>query len=71
MAHVMQGGRRIRPSPSLRDLRAHAARGFERLPEPLRRLDSAASYPVKIADALVALTEDVDRRLAAQERCHE
>jgi nicotinate phosphoribosyltransferase len=71
IAQVMQGGRRLRPSPTLAEIRTHAAREFEWLPEPLRRLDPGAPYPVKVADALVVLTEDVDRRLAAQERCHE
>jgi nicotinate phosphoribosyltransferase len=71
IAQVMKGGQRIAPSPLLSEIRAYAAREFERLPEPLRRLDPGPSYPVRVADALVALTEDVDRRLAAQERCHE
>jgi nicotinate phosphoribosyltransferase len=68
---VMQGGRRISPSPTLADIRARAARELERLPEPLRRLEPGTSYPVKVADALVALTKEVDRRLATQEHCHE
>ena len=64
---VMQGGRRIRPSPALTEIRDRAARNLEQLPESLRRLEADASYPVKIADALIALTEEVDRRLAEQE----
>jgi nicotinate phosphoribosyltransferase len=71
IAQVMQGGRRLRPSPRLAIIRSHAARELLRLPEPLRRLDAGVSYPVRVADALVALTEDVDRRLAGTERCHE
>jgi nicotinate phosphoribosyltransferase len=63
---VMQGGRRIRPSPALSDIRARAARNLELLPEPLRRLEADVSYPVKIADALIDLTKQVDRRLAGQ-----
>ena len=64
---VMQGGRRIRPSPALTEIRDRAARNLEQLPESLRRLEADASYPVKVADALIALTDEVDRRLAAQE----
>jgi nicotinate phosphoribosyltransferase len=64
---VMQGGRRIRPSPALVEIRDRAARNLEQLPESLRRLEANASYPVKVADALIALTEEVDRRLAEQE----
>jgi nicotinate phosphoribosyltransferase len=71
VALVMQGGRRIEPSPPLADIRGRAARELQRLPELLRRLEPGAPYPVKVADALVALTEDVDRRLAAKERRHE
>ena len=64
---VMQGGRRIRPSPALTEIRDRAARNLEQLPESLRRLEANASYPVKVADALIALTDEVDRRLAEQE----
>jgi nicotinate phosphoribosyltransferase len=64
---VMQGGRRIRPSLALAEIRDRAARNLEQLPESLRRLETNASYPVKVADALIALTEEVDRRLAEQE----
>jgi nicotinate phosphoribosyltransferase len=64
---VMQGGRRIGPSPALTEIRDRAARNLEQLPESLRRLDANASYPVKVADALIALTDEVDKRLAEQE----
>jgi nicotinate phosphoribosyltransferase len=63
MQLVMQGGRRVAPSPPLADIRARAARELARLPEGLRRLEPAASYPVEIADALRQLAGDVDRRL--------
>jgi hypothetical protein len=36
-------------------------------PEPLRRLETGFPYPVKIADALIELSEQVDRRLVQQE----
>ena len=49
------------------DIRDRAARSLEQLPEPLRRLETGFSYPVKVADALIALTDEVDRRLAEQE----
>ena len=64
---VMQGGRRIRPSPALTEIRDRAARNLEQLPKSLRRLEANASYPVKVADALIALTDEVDRQLAEQE----
>jgi len=64
---VMQDGRRIRSSPGLAEIRDRATRNLEQLPESLRRLEANASYPVKVADALVALTVEVDRRLAEQE----
>ena len=37
---VMQGGRRLAPSPTLAEIRARAARELARLPEPLRQLDA-------------------------------
>ena len=64
---VMQDGRRIRSLPALSDIRARVARNLELLPEPLRRLEADVSYPVKVADALIELTKEVDRRLAGQE----
>jgi nicotinate phosphoribosyltransferase len=59
---VMQGGRRLK-SPSLADSRAHAARELAHLPEPFRRLEPGASYPVKVSNTLTALAAEVDRRL--------
>lgn len=67
---VMQGGRRTKPSPALSEIRARATRDLERLPERLRRLEPGVSYPVKVADALVHLTEEVDSWLARRERRH-
>jgi nicotinate phosphoribosyltransferase len=64
---VMQEGRRVVPSPPLSECRARAARGLERLPEPLRRLDANATYPVPVADALVKLEAEVDSRLVQRE----
>ena len=64
---VIQGGRRIRPSPPLSEIRDRAARSLEQLPEPLRRLELGFAYPVKIAGALIGLSKQVDRRLAKQE----
>jgi len=61
---VMQAGRRLAASPTLAEIRARAARDLERLPEGLRRLTPGTSYPVEVADALVRLAAEVDRRLA-------
>jgi nicotinate phosphoribosyltransferase len=63
---VMQGGRRVGPSPTLAESRARVAGDLERLPEPLRRRETGATYPVRIADPLVKLAAEVDRRLAQQ-----
>jgi nicotinate phosphoribosyltransferase len=65
---VMQGGKRLAPSPSLAEIRQRVARELEQLPEPLRRMEPAATYPVEIADALVRLAAEVDARLALHER---
>ena len=61
---VMKAGRRIGPTPTLAKIRERAARELERLPEPLRRLDPQASYPITISEPLRRLTEETDRRLA-------
>jgi nicotinate phosphoribosyltransferase len=62
---VMQGGKRVRPSPTLDDIRRHAGRELERLPEPLRRLEPGVAYPVEVVNELKELAADVDRRLDA------
>jgi len=63
---VMQNGRRLQPAESMDAIRARAERELERLPEPLRRLDQATTYPVEVAGELQALAAEVDRRIAAQ-----
>ena len=65
---VMQDGRRIKPPAMLTDARAWAARQLERLPDALRQLDEAASYPVEISDGIVGLADEVDARLARHVR---
>ena len=64
IARVMADGRRLAPPPDLAATRAHAAAELQRLPEPLRRLESKPAYPVTISPALRALAEEVDRREA-------
>jgi nicotinate phosphoribosyltransferase len=58
---VMRKGKRL-VRPPLADRRATAARNLAALPEPLRRLEPGALYPVQVADPLVALAAEVDRR---------
>src|SRR5262249_50092368 len=58
---VMRGGNRVQPAPALAEIRAHAARELQQLPEPLRRLEARASYPVEVADELIKLAAEVDR----------
>jgi nicotinate phosphoribosyltransferase len=60
---VMLGGRRLAPSPSLDDIRRHAKRELERLPDALRRLEPGAVYPVEVTADLVKLASEVDRRM--------
>jgi nicotinate phosphoribosyltransferase len=62
---VMRDGKRAQSSPRLDDVRKRAKSELERLPEPLRRLEPDASYPVEIAATLETLAADVDNRLAS------
>jgi nicotinate phosphoribosyltransferase len=64
---VMRNGRRFQPQPTLAEMRACAASDFERLPEPLRRLEPGATYPVQVTERLGRLATEVDQRLAQQE----
>jgi len=61
---VMQAGKRVSPSPTLDDIRKHAARELQSLPAPLRELKPDATYPVQVGKALVDATAEFDRRLA-------
>jgi nicotinate phosphoribosyltransferase len=63
IALVMQGGKRVEPLPTLAQIRARAARDLERLPEPLRRLERAASYSVAVSEALTRAAAEVDARM--------
>jgi nicotinate phosphoribosyltransferase len=63
---VMRNGRRLAPAPSLDEIRRHAKRELERLPQALRRLEPGAGYPVEVADDLVKLAAEVDARLQAR-----
>ena len=60
---VMRGGRRLQPNPSLDDIRKLAKHELESLPQALRQLTPGAAYPVEVADDLVKLAAEVDRRL--------
>jgi nicotinate phosphoribosyltransferase len=60
---VMRDGRRLKPAPLLEDIRRRAKRELECLPQALRQLAPGAAYPVDVADDLVKLAAEVDRRL--------
>ncbi|MBI4003085.1 MAG: nicotinate phosphoribosyltransferase, partial [Nitrospira defluvii] len=60
LVQVMQGGRRLAPSPSLEELRKHAEVSLSQLPDPLRQLGIAAPYEVRIAPSLAELAQKVD-----------
>lgn len=58
----MQEGQRVRPLPSLAQLRASTRAQLDRLPDALFRLEPEAegeAYPVELSDALRALTDRV------------
>jgi nicotinate phosphoribosyltransferase len=63
---VMQNGRRVHPPASLDDIRRHAKSQLERLPEPLRRLEPGAVYPVEVGGELAALAAEIDRHMLAR-----
>ena len=68
LRQVMQNGRRLHPPSSLDDIRHHAKRELERLPEPLRRLDEDSTYPVEVTAELVDLAAEVDHRTLANQK---
>lgn len=58
---VMLHGRRVAPSPSLQEVRAHCAAEMDALPITLRMLEKTNFSPVKISRGQHALTEEVDK----------
>lgn len=59
---VMRGGERLKPAPTLAQIRERAARDLARLPELQRQLQPGTDYPVTVADRLVALAKEADAR---------
>ena len=59
---VMRAGKRIAPTPTLAQIREHAARELARLAGPLARLESSFEYPVNVANALTALAKQIDTK---------
>ncbi len=60
---VMLAGVRQQEPETLAKIRTRAADNIEALPEPLRRLEPDATYPVTVAERLIGLAAEVDRRL--------
>lgn len=59
LQHVMQGGQRIAPSPSLESIRSHCAEQLEALPDALRALESSGSYRVEVSPGPAAMRDDM------------
>jgi nicotinate phosphoribosyltransferase len=62
---IMRGGRRVAARPVLAEIRDRTAKQLSLLPDSLRRMAPAYTYPVEVAPALVRLTEMVDQCLGA------
>ena len=60
---VMEGGRRLEPSPGLDAVRAHAAAQLDGLPATLRGLEPGQGYTVEVGASLKDLAREVDRRM--------
>jgi nicotinate phosphoribosyltransferase len=63
LRQVMREGRRTGAPESLDVIRARAAEELRALPEPLRALEPAPPYAVRVSPALRALAEEADRHV--------
>jgi len=63
LTRVMNGGRRLAPSPSLDGIRGRAKTNLERLPAPYRAFRNPAAYPVRFSRALEELQEEVRQKV--------
>ncbi|MFZ5862465.1 MAG: nicotinate phosphoribosyltransferase [Nitrospirota bacterium] len=61
LAPVMRGGKRLSPPRPLSEIRDYTREQLATLPDALRTLDGDASYPVRVAPAVLALADAVDR----------
>jgi nicotinate phosphoribosyltransferase len=64
LQQVMSGGKRIAPAPTLAQIRDHAALNLDQLPDHLRQLEPGPAYVAEISEALRALADQVDSRMA-------
>ena len=61
LRQVMEGGRRLAPSPSILEIRDRTRLALSELPDTLGQLDQAEPYEVRISGALERLAQQVDR----------
>jgi len=59
---ILRGGHLVEPLPDLEAIRRYAADQLACLPDHLRHLGTEPAYPVAVAPALRALTDEADRR---------
>jgi nicotinate phosphoribosyltransferase len=64
---VMRGGKCLSPTPTLGEIRTHAAHELQRLPALLRDLEPEMNYPVEVGEALKDLAAAFNRRLKEHE----
>lgn len=62
LERVMEGGRLLRPHPTLAEIRERFQEAFRRLPEPYKALRDAPRYPVRLSRALEALANTLAAR---------
>jgi len=58
---AMRGGKRLLPAPTLTQIREHAKRELDSLPDALKRLEPS-DYPVTVAQPLRAMAAEIDAR---------
>jgi nicotinate phosphoribosyltransferase len=67
LSEVLRDGKRLRPDPTLEELRARFAQEFAHLPDRCKALRSPARYEVRISPALERLQEEVVRHTRERE----
>jgi nicotinate phosphoribosyltransferase len=58
----MRNGKRLSPPAPLEQLRTHAARQLDQLPEALRSLNQVSPYPVHISQKIRDLADHLDQQ---------
>ena len=64
----MRSGKRLRPNPSLQEIRNQTLANYKRMPASMTALNPVPVYPVTISTTLRTMADQLDRERVMHER---